>query len=163
MSDYDELRGVEGWLMFFLVTLAVLTPVFLIIGAFIQWEDASTAYRIYPGLGAVDIGSAALIVILAWFAAYRLTAVFNRTSVHITISILWIIALIYVLVQPILVGAVTGLSVGDVLSAAGPEQFRPLGYATIWTAYLLTSKRVRNTYGAADAPLDEGSSEPEPA
>ena len=151
MDFSDEPRGVEGWLMFFLVTLGVLTPVGLLVSTMISWNEAAYAYRRFPGLMSVDIGTSIAVVAAAWFACYRLTAVFNWTSVRITVGVLWFSALMFVAVQPWLVSQLSGVPLNDIFGALGAGTFRPLGYATIWTLYLLNSKRVRNTYGEGQA------------
>jgi hypothetical protein len=41
----------------------------------------------------------------------------------------------------------TGLSFGEVMAEGGARDIiRPLGFSLIWTAYLLKSVRVQNTY-----------------
>jgi hypothetical protein len=151
MAYGDGDRGVGGWLAFFLVTLGIFTPGATIILTLLSFgdPDAAFAYRMYPGLGAAVIAIAGVLVAACWFACWRFLTVFNPQTVRIGIATLIFTTLMSIVVEPMVVSAFTGIDFGTLLGVLGPEQFRPIGYATIWTLYLLLSKRVKNTYGGA--------------
>jgi hypothetical protein len=59
-----------------------------------------------------------------------------------------VIAPLAVFGEVFMVSRIVGLEFGALVAqSSGPELVRPFGYATVWTIYLLRSKRVRNTYG----------------
>jgi hypothetical protein len=151
MAYGEDVRGVGGWLAFFLVTLGIISPAVTIFYTVTSFGDPEAAYLppdLFRTLSTIDIASTVVVVALCLFAAWRLLRVFNWNSVRIAVATLWLIALTNVLVIPLLVSGAVGLPLSMVFEAGGPQTiFRPLGYATIWTAYLLISKRVRNTYG----------------
>jgi hypothetical protein len=148
-------RGVGGWLAFFLVTLGIIGPIFFIVTGYIALSDPSMplAYGdVWPSLLTAEIILMMTVVAISWFAAWRLLKVFNWTSVRIAIASLWALAFLTVFGEALIVSTISGLELGMLLDvSAGPELVRPFIYATVWTLYLLLSKRVRNTYsGLAD-------------
>ena len=160
MAFDDELKGVGGWLAFFLVTLGVITPGVSIFMTLRSFNDPQLAYLpegLVQTLTTIDLATLAVAVALCWFATYRFLKLFNWTTVKIGIATLWALAFINVLAVPLLVSWSTGLPMGIVFESGGPQLIiRPLIYAGIWTAYLLKSVRVRNTYGQQ---LDEDTAE----
>ena len=80
------------------------------------------------------------------FLAYRLLAVHRWSSVRIVLIGLWCLAsiptLIDALVGSILFPKFVGAIVPEALWSAAKSSIS----ATIWTAYLMKSKRVENTY-----------------
>jgi hypothetical protein len=159
MAYGDGDRGVGGWLTFFLVTLGIFTPGASIILTWLSFQDpdAAAAYRMYPGLASASLALTAALIAACWFACWRFLRVFNWQTVRIGIFTLVGIATLAIVGEPIIVSAVTGMPFGELLTLLGPEQFRPVVYATIWSLYLLLSKRVRNTYsGTADEEVMTG-------
>ncbi len=150
MAYGDGDRGVGGWLAFFLVTLGVITPGFIIVTTLQPYSDSSLSVVLgstYSTLMTTDLVMSGLMVALCWFAVWRFLKVFNWTTVKIGIGTLWTLVVLNLIVTPLVVSSVTGLSFGLILQAGGATMIRPIIYATIWTRYLLMSKRVRATYG----------------
>lgn len=151
MATDPNLRGVGGWLAFFLVTLGVINPLVLGYSAYQLVGDpdiAATFGDLWPTLRNAELGLTAVIIAICWFACWRFLKVFNWTTVRIGIASLWAIAPLAVFAEAFLVSRITGLDYGTVMAeAGGPEMIRPFVYATVWTIYLLRSQRVRNTYG----------------
>lgn len=152
MADYDpDLRGVGGWLAFFLVTLGIVNPLTLAVTGYqtLGNPEIAAAYGdIWPTLRNAELGIMVLLVGVCWYSCWRFLNLFNRTTVWIGIAALWTLALVTVFGEPYAVSVIAGLDFGELLtSATGAENVRPFGYATIWTLYLLRSKRVRSTYG----------------
>jgi hypothetical protein len=146
-------RGVGGWLAFFLVTLGIVTPLFMIVSVVGKITDPGTASLrpdLYRSLVIADIAGTAVAAGLCWFAAWRFLKVHNWTTVRIGIAVLWLLVPINGLVLPLTFSNVTGMPVGLLLQAGWVHLFlRPIAYAAVSTAYLLMSQRVRATYGAA--------------
>lgn len=150
MADgYGEYEGVGGWLAFFLVTLGVFTPGLLIFTTIREFSDPLLALAYGETLGTLKLAVWGLAIgtcLIAWFAVYRMLRVFNWTSVMITIGTLWLIALLNTFVGAWLIATIAGLPLGDFLKELNIGLVRPFIYAGIWTAYLLISRRVANTY-----------------
>lgn len=150
-GDDDGLHGVGGWLGFFVVITAALTP----LGAV-----ATTAYWLYgdPSVGAAygakwaDIQLfewmlTALTVAAAWFIAYRLIRIRVWTSVRITIAGIWLTGLGAVLVDIAGISLIAGLPLAFLFEGVGPDIAPVVIVDMIWTGYFLRSRRVANTYG----------------
>lgn len=147
----DELRGVRGWLLTFVIIMAVISP---------AWSAISVYRELYTGQGALlpDVPMVASLKLLAWglvafdalvgwFVAFRLVTVHNWLSVQLAIAGIWISSIGGTIAGIAGLVSITGLSVGDVLTETGPgEVIRPFIFCLIWTAYLLKSERVANTY-----------------
>ncbi len=150
MSDgYGEYEGVGGWLAFFLVTLGVFTPGFMIFTMVRDLSDPLLTLAYGETLGTIQIAVWGIVIFtcaLAWFSVYRLLRVFNWRSVVITIASLWLIALANTFFGTWLLATIAGIPVGEFLKEMGAELIRPFVYAGVWTAYLLISRRVANTY-----------------
>lgn len=154
-TDDPDLRGVGGWLAFFLVTLGVFSPLFLAVTGYQALSDPqlSTAYGdAWPTLRNAEIALMGVIVAISWFACWRFLNVFNWTTVWIGVATIWTALLLNSLGEALIVSMITGIEFGTVLTAAmgesnAGEEIRPFVYATVWTLYLLRSQRVRNTYG----------------
>ena len=147
----DELRGVKGWLLTFVIIIALVSP---------AW-GAITIYReLYTGEAAslpetpmvsqirtFFWATIAVRAAIGWFVAYRLVSIHNWLSVQIAIGGIWLVAVGGAIVEYAGLSYLTGLSFGDVMAETGPRGIiQPLGFGLIWTAYLLKSERVKNTY-----------------
>jgi hypothetical protein len=155
MSHDGELQGVGGWLAFFLVTLGIITPTVTLIGTAVTLGDPTiaTAYgAIYSSLVAVEWGLVALLLILCWTACALFLFVRRPVTVWIGIGVLWFVALTSAIGEPLLVSAIAGIDVQLLFREMGAQLIRPFVYAGVWSAYLLKSERVRNTYSGLHRP-----------
>ena len=149
---YDEraLRGVGGWLAFFILTLTVFGPLRAIAQTWGNlYGDASVAAAYadrWVLLQAVEWLLVAFAVGTSMFIGWRLYAVHVWRSVQLAIAGLWLIAPIVLLVDSIAVSLIAGMSLSALLGLTAGELARTAAYGAIWTAYLLRSRRVANTY-----------------
>ena len=159
MANGDELRGVNGWLAFFIVTLGIINPAFLIYSDIATLNDPDMRFAYGSSWNTIVTGELAITAVAlaaCWFACYRLLKVFNPTSVRIAIGTLWLLALLLLVAEPLMISSVMGVSLGVLFQAMGPVLIRPIVYSTIWTLYLLNSKRVKNTYYGVNAQENVG-------
>lgn len=147
-----ELRGVKGWLLTFVIIMAVVSPLLGTILAYIELYTGDAAYLPdIPQVAQLRLFTWVLVAVdaaIGWFAVYRLLAIHNWLSVQITIACVWIGSVGIMVVALFGVTTITGASVGDLLAESGGPRaiIQPFGFALIWTAYLLKSERVANTY-----------------
>lgn len=158
----DELRGVKGWLLTFVIIIAVISPVAVIILVMRDlYADpmVKASYGVlWPSIETFEWAHTAIIILAGWFVAYRLVFVHNWATVRITIAAIWVIAIGGVISEVAGVAIIAGIPVGDLLGASvGPEMVRPFIFCLIWTSYFLKSERVQNTYrgGAEQAEVFE--------
>lgn len=149
---YDErsLRGVGGWLAFFILTLSVFGPLRAVAQTYINlYGDPSVALA-YAGrwglLQGIEWSLVAVAAGTSVFLGWRLYAVPVWRSVQLTIAGLWLISPVVQLIDIVAVSSIAGVGVGALFGQVFGEIIRSLGYAAIWTAYLLRSRRVENTY-----------------
>jgi hypothetical protein len=155
----DELRGVKGWLAAFVVIIAAVSP---------GWAAIQIYNGLYTGNAALlgdvpfiaalrtvgwsTVGFAALV---GWFVAYRLLAVHNWTSVRIAVVGVWLASVGTIVLQYVGITYYVGLPADAFLLDAGPRDFiRPFIFGIVWTAYLLKSERVRNTYRGVEEDVE---------
>ena len=150
MANYDgELRGIGGWLGLFLVTLGVFTPLSVLISVGTLAGDAAVAAQYgatWDRLLLFEWTFAGVSVVAAWAAVWQFFTVQRWRTVRFAIGVLWTLAFLGVVGEPLMVSLLTGLSYADLYAGAAGEFVRPLIYSSIWTAYLLKSERVANTY-----------------
>ena len=150
MSRDRELVGVGGWLGFFVVIIAIISPLRIAVEMVMLHNDPEMQLVFgdaWPVINAMDWGLAAFQLALCFFMAWRLLNVHEPQTVRLVIAGLWIIGPGVMLVEFLLIGALSDLPVGELLAAGGGvEVVRSIVFATVWTAYFRLSKRVANTY-----------------
>jgi hypothetical protein len=147
----DEISGIGGWLLLFVLTLGVFTPFTIIYLLFATFSNgfAYDQMSAMPGLPAYRAGVAILRVAslsTCLFLTWRLCKVRTWQTIRLTIMLIWIMGLGVAVGELLLIA----LLIGDPFAGVSIREFVPLArvaaYATIWTAYLLRSRRVANTY-----------------
>lgn len=149
------MRGVGGWLAFFVIALCVLGPSQLIsstvvgfstLEASIPGASVLPAWQDYKLYTWIVIG---LVIGLRLLAGGLLTNHFKPLSVRVAISVLW--------VTPLITSVGTLISAKAAFGAETPVSPVDTAYvfmaniviAAVWTSYLVKSVRVRNTYYGA--------------
>lgn len=150
-SEKKPLKGVGGWLSFLVVSLFALGPIF---GFILNFGEIARTEDQFPDLIGSDLWGRlkavmwtffAVQVAISVYAAHRLNNRLVPASVPIAIFCLWLSGPILNFLAALVVGNMNGESiVGSNEVATGI--FRSGLTATIWTAYLLLSRRVKNTY-----------------
>ena len=147
----DELRGVKGWLLAFVIIIAVVSPGWAAITVYRELYTGNAAFL--PDTPEVTQlrtffwATVAIRIAIGWFVAWRLMTVHNWRSVQIAIGGICLIAIGGSIVEYVGLSYLTGLSVGDILAETGPRGIiTPIVFTIIWTSYLLKSQRVANTY-----------------
>ena len=153
----EDLRGIGGWLLFFVIVLMLVGPALAGISIMAELEAAvveepewaTTLDYEDAVMGAWFVwGFTTLLAVIA-----GLLLIFRRkpSSVWVTISTLWVIGPILnslVLFDSYLVGE-------SITAELWVGMLRSLIPAGIWTAYLLLSDRVANTYDFRRGPSSQ--------
>lgn len=137
----NKYKGVRGWLLFFCITLTILTP----IGAFHANGDTSDSLRPYfsrvpnlremvTTLDVLNLG----VALYAVFVGIMLWRV-RPGAVKAAKTYLW--CLLAFSIGVMFLPALFGLPVGTVFVKPGG-----IGYFFVWFFYLKKSKRVKATY-----------------
>ena len=140
--------GVGGWLALFVITLAVLRPLFTVTS--ILADIAQMGARFPPAQARVltifDIAECVTIVAGCEFLVWRLLRVPRWSTVRIVIAGLWLLALFPAFAELTAIPFVIRVSFQPLLRVLLAQHFRVAIYAGFWTAYLLRSSRVAETY-----------------
>ena len=155
----DELQGVKGWLAVFVAIMAVISPAYSIYTVYSYLYNgpfaAAEGLPIVDQLRTFEWSLVAVATLIGWFVAYRLLAVHNWTSVQIAIAGIWIVSVGGMVAEFAGISMITGFGFGDILGGVGPGAIiRPFIFGLIWTAYLLKSQRVENTYRGGEEQAD---------
>lgn len=156
MTDSDEdLVGVHGWLLFFVIALIFIVPILSAAETQSALSDLAKNDPIYAkttdfedtqaGAWFVWVVSSILSIIAGLLLAFR----HKPSSPWIAIVVLW-------LVGPCLNGLILwGMQTygEEITPQLWFELIRSFVPPIIWTAYLRMSKRVANTYVSPDKPL----------
>ncbi len=130
-DNHTQLRGIGGWLLFFLLTFAVFTPLratIEMLGEIRGSTDPDLVTGLWIFLGVYLVFTWA---VTAWFVLVR-----KPSSVWLVIVVMWLEAL----------GGTALLILEGAAGLAALGAITAFVYPTIWTAYLLKSERVANTY-----------------
>ena len=156
VHNHGEPRGVGGWLAFLIFVLCVFVPLTLTYG---QYSDMAHAEQFYPQF--VDSPHWLMMKTIRWWATGAVVAsamssgllllfMRNARTRYFAIAGIWLAFFV--------VPAVTWIVTNISLPYAGVTLFgfvKPLELivgSVVTTAYLLMSKRVKNTYGDGDTP-----------
>lgn len=146
-----EGAGVGGWLAFFVLVIAIFSPLGVVITtAAALYRDNGIAQAFpdsWVAIQAFEWALAAISIAGCWYIAWRLNKVQVWRTVQITIAGLWLLSVGTLAMEFIGISLLTGVAVANIAAAAmGPQLIRPFVFAAIWSAYFLRSKRVANTY-----------------
>lgn len=160
MSKKDELYGVRGWLALLVVGMCILGPLIAIgeTSSNLHAAERESAHLANLPLW-VNYKQAmwrliALICGILIFGGWSLWKHYQSSSVYIAITCLWVANIIAVVGDY----AITSSILGADIAASSTNEYvgmtiRALVAPTVWTLYLLNSKRVQNTYFEADNTL----------
>ncbi|EQD26735.1 conserved hypothetical protein, membrane [mine drainage metagenome] len=148
MKQNVELKGMGGWLSFFVFALCILGPLLELGGltsGFKSEEHRLAGTQLaetWHSFERLSWGVFDLTVALRWFAGFFLTKVFRPASVRLAITVLFLV--------PFISSIGTGVAFyhiyGEYMPGTLGGSFKGLVSAAIWATYLNRSKRVRNTY-----------------
>ena len=147
--DRRALVGVGGWLAFFIITLclnALASPLAALAIASGMNAPVRPSGAAWSGYVAVNLLIGVVKAVAYAFMAWRLNARQEPGTPRLVIKLLWALVLLPPLVDAAAAALLLDVSAHDAGVAFGAGMFRPLIYAAIWTAYLLRSERVANTY-----------------
>ncbi|MBU6404620.1 MAG: DUF2569 family protein [Vulcanimicrobiaceae bacterium] len=155
MKHDVELKGMGGWLSFFVFSFCILGPL-LESGNLSETfreitnrlNDARLADN-WHSFEKFSWGVFDVTLALRLCAGLFLAKVFKPVSVRLTITVLFIVPFI----STIGIGVAFYHIYGEYLPGRLGDLFSGLVPAAIWTTYLNRSKRVRNTYYAGVEPV----------
>jgi len=142
----NSLRGVRGWLKFFIVAKLYISPVLFVLNYFLAWIGFALLAQDYPGIVLVGTFTTVMDGFLVWRwirIAQHLRDIepgaVQETKTWMKLSLLWVF-----FSMPL--GFMSGLDaatllVQDLKAAVGSL----VGFA-IWYSYFSFSRRVRATY-----------------
>jgi len=142
--------GVGGWLAFLVLVLAVFRPLAVLVGLYLNLyanPNVATAYgAAWPAIQIFEWLLNAAMIAGCWYLAWLLNRRQVWRTVQITIAGLWVVALGYQLIDLVGVSLISGASIGLLLSYVARPLIQSVIFCVLWSAYLLRSKRVANTY-----------------
>lgn len=149
-------QGVAGWLLLFVLTLAVVSPLRLATSVYTDlYEYGATGDFFGEAWGTIQAfewGLVAARVAILWYVTFRLFVGQTWSTVLLTVGAIWLVGPVGVLVETAGVGMISGTPLGAMFGHQVGAFVQTLFYCTIWTSYLLLSKRVANTYRRRAAP-----------
>ncbi len=155
----DELRGVQGWLLVFVIIIALVSPGWGAIQVYAELYTGQAAFLadepLFASLRNVAWAMVAFTFLIGWFVAWRLLAVHNWTSVQIAIAGIWLSSVGSLVLEYVAVTWILGLPADALAGQLQPQDIiRPFVFGLIWTTYLLKSQRVENTYRGGEEQAD---------
>jgi hypothetical protein len=147
----DEIRGIGGWLLLFVLTLGVMTPLSILYILLATFSNGFANDQLPAAPGWVTYRAAETLMrcahlLVCLFLTWRLCKVRTWQTIRLTIALIWMTGVGVALGDVLLIVALLGDPFDRVLYIELGIIVRTLVYATLSTAYLLTSRRVANTY-----------------
>lgn len=139
MVKEEKLKGVGGWLLFFIITLVFITPLSTL-------YYLSSDYYIIDGL--FDTGLALISIGFAVWAVVVGISLWRKNKNAVIRTKEFLLAYLSFGIISVIVGAVLGGYSADpeLLASDSISLVRAIGYFAIWFSYLNVSKRVKNTF-----------------
>lgn len=147
--DNRALRGVGGWLAFYVIVLSVIQPLRVSIEAFGTYNAPNAAAVFgdaWPTIQALELALNVLLILGGWFIAWRLVQRPVWQSVRIAIGGMWVLGLGFLTLDLLIISFLGNQPLPGVFESSGRLFLQPIISGTIWTAYFLRSERVANTY-----------------
>ncbi len=141
-KSVDINEKVGGWLLFYCISVTILSPLLSSISMIIGWNITLPYFASYPAVKAVFIISTCIsisIIVFGIIAGIKLWKI-SKNAVSIVKFFL-----IYYFISSIL----TNIILSAFIPEGGFNLWNVIGaliYSTIWYLYFLQSKRVKNTY-----------------
>jgi len=156
--DNRALVGVGGWLAFFVITLAVLSPLGTIAALFGNLYANPAVAQAYgarwPLVQTIEWTITAAVVAGSWFMAWRLMRVHTPATLRIVRIGLPLCFLLPALLETAVIAVLIGQPFATMFAAVLPQLIRPVVYVVVWSLYLARSERVANTYTPDTDPLE---------
>ena len=153
-SSRTEPVGVGGWLALLIFLLIAVYPILILLRAMANVREAAILNEVLFGPNTQSYISSSWILgfiaaSVSIFLAYRLIAARRWSSIRIAVVGLWCLTLIPILADFAMKAAFfTDLT--DYRASLIPKTIWAVaiscGFAVVWTAYLMMSKRVAFTY-----------------
>lgn len=149
-TDAEGGGGVGGWLAFLVLVLAVFRPLAVLIATYANlYGDPNVALAYgaaWPAIQLFEWLLNAAMIGTCWYLAWRLNRRQVWRTVQITIAGLWLVALGYQLIDLAGVAMISGAPLDLLIGYVARPLVQSVIFCAIWTAYLLKSRRVANTY-----------------
>lgn len=150
MSYIDGPRGIGGWLTVFLVVMGLVSPLNGIFTTYSTlYGDPQVAAFYGTVWGKIEIAEWTIVgfaVAVCWGVVGRLITVFRWSSVMIAVAGIWTAGVVTSFLELLAVSWIAGMPFSQIAAGVGADLIRPFVFGAIWTAYLLRSERVANTY-----------------
>jgi hypothetical protein len=142
--------GVGGWLMFLVLVLGIFRPLAVVVSIYANlYADPKVALAygpVWPAIQLFEWLLNAAMIAGCWYLVWRLYRIQVWRTVQITIAGLWLVSLIYQLVDLAGISLIAGVAPERLISYVARPIVQSVIFSVLWTAYLLRSKRVANTY-----------------
>lgn len=155
MNSKSELRGVGGWLSLLIVLMCFVGPIQALGGTAIEFSNAESQNQSLSTLQQWGNYKNQIWLLMAFissmlfFGGWRLWNTHKPSSVFIAATSLWLAYLLGISGQYLIVITTMGQEIAGVADLGGEVAISIVKGAVspiIWTAYLLISRRIRNTY-----------------
>lgn len=148
--EYARYKGVRGWLLFFCISLTILSP----LGNSILWvkafNEVSQHLSKFPGLRATFGIDGLLTILIIAFSIYAGISLWTVRPNAVKIAKSYLLAYVVIVTiesffLPFMAGLPTELN-GEIIKEGFKGAGRAYLFFSIWNSYLNKSKRVKATY-----------------
>jgi hypothetical protein len=145
----QELKGVDGWLLFFCIGICILSPLVSLNNLRSEWVDANVIFPHFPDYLIFMVMDTVLILGMIAFGIICGVFLWSIKPYAVKMAKIFLICNVgYQLISSLLLFT-AGFPIDaaqDILLQMAGNFLRSGVYFAIWFTYLVKSKRVRNTY-----------------
>lgn len=148
----NQYKGVNGWLLFFCVSLTILSPLFTLANISKGYSTATKLADRLPSLMTATIIDSAVSFMIMAFSILAGVSLWSVRPNAVKIAKAYLIALLVysVLEIPLFIVTLPSEASDAFMRQSTVAVVRTLLYVGLWYSYLSKSKRVKATYFDAD-------------
>jgi len=143
-----EVKGIGGWLLFFSISLIILTPLYTLKGL-MDYGEATKLFNQLPEFKTIVVIDLVISIPLMLFSIFTGVMLLQLRKNAVKIAKIYLLVMlaysIISAIMPFVVGLPSKIT-QTIFSDIVKDFVRSLGYFVIWYSYLNVSKRVKNTF-----------------
>lgn len=154
-ATVPDLVGVKGWLLFFCISLTIISPLATLFNVSAGFLASYEAFDRFPGLLVLVLADSAVSIAIMGLSVFAGISLWRRHAGAVRAARIFLIAgAVYALLAPFapLLAGLPDTANAEILEMAPLAVSRGLLYFVIWMNYLQRSRRVRATFPDARYP-----------
>jgi hypothetical protein len=156
--NYEQYKGVAGWLLWFCLGLTVFTPLITLGSLAAGYSESSKYFDQFPGLLVITLVDTLLSLGITAFSVYAGIGLWRIRPGAVQMAKRYLLCLlgyyVFAAVLPFMAGLPSAANEA-MIGQVAIDTFRGIIFVAIWYSYLNKSLRVRATYEVSKPPMSQ--------